>query len=488
MKRSCILVLFVFFITVGNSFALEFNQIELVSSNWGRTNWNLSTDVFLQHGNDPAVSYYVNDTGPYPMLLTSVFGGAFRFYLDDVSARFPGSVPSDFNGDTFQWVASEQDESLSAMGVASGIRQVPVSTNILITGDPEHPTISWTNVDTSLDDYNIRLFDGTGTLLQQWPVPFSLEPFFTFSDVTLQSGANYRIRVEARDFEYFQLYDDDENELALNARVLNRSNAEIPYWYGPEDMAMSVVLASPADLVLYDSQGRECREAYCEDIPGATFERSASGTQTIYLPQVTPGQYRLLFIGTENGICHLSVNWHSNGDLINSIGKSFGITDGGYLQSSILISPLVGALTGVLMDPLPFIPVQIEVLPSDCPKYLNPKSRRGQLPVVVLGTETFDVTQLDPDSLYLHGVNQNGWSIEDVTGPQSCDASTIDYYKSPDGYLDLPIKFIRSSILDVIQDQYGDLEEATLTLTGNLKEEYGRIPIRGEATIIILKQ
>ena len=232
MGKSISMCLFIFFITAGNCFAVSFNQIELVSSSFSDTNWGLSTDIILTDPISPTVTYSVNSEGPYPMPLSSVFGGAFWIYLDDTTVRYPGKLPSDFNGSTFSWNVADTANSLYATGVVSGIRNVPLSKDLNITGNDIHPTISWSNSDVLLDDYNIRLFDASGALLGQWPIPLSPNPSFTFTGFSFEIGKNYKIRVEARDFEFFDLHDDSGNQLTLRGKVNNRSNSEIPYSFG----------------------------------------------------------------------------------------------------------------------------------------------------------------------------------------------------------------------------------------------------------------
>jgi hypothetical protein len=99
-----------------------------------------------------------------------------------------------------------------------------------------------------LDDYNIRLFDAAGVLLGSWNAPLSANPSFTFTAFTFELGKNYKIRVEARDFESFDLYDGSGNPLSLHAQVLNRSNAEIPYTVGVSFNHIEVYSANDANF------------------------------------------------------------------------------------------------------------------------------------------------------------------------------------------------------------------------------------------------
>jgi len=232
MKKACALGLLLFLLTATNSFAVTFSSVEIFSSNSAGNNWQLGTDLFVNGAVSPTVTYYINSDGPYPMPFTSVWAGSLWLYLDDICARYSDTIPSDFNGDTFTWTVADTENNLYATGVASGIRQVPLSRGLTLSGDPYHPTLSWSNSDPALDSYNIRLFDATGALLGQWSVPLSSNPSFTFTAFTFELGKSYTIRVEAQDFVYFDLVDDSGNPLSLKGRVLNRSNSEIQYSVG----------------------------------------------------------------------------------------------------------------------------------------------------------------------------------------------------------------------------------------------------------------
>lgn len=134
--------------------------------------------------------------------------------------------------------------------------------------------------------------------------------------------------------------------------------------------------------------------------------------------------------------------------------------------------------------------VALDIKPLSCPNPLNVKSR-GVLPVAILGTEDFDVTQVDPGSVLLEGVAPLRWSLEDVATPFepfTCKEDCLDCTdKGPDAYLDLTLKFSTEEIVDALGD-VSDGECLVLTLTGNLKEEFEGKPIAGEDVVVILKK
>jgi hypothetical protein len=85
------------------------------------------------------------------------------------------------------------------------------------------------------------------------------------------------------------------------------------------------------------------------------------------------------------------------------------------------------------------------------------------VPVAVLGTDTFDATQIDPGSILLEGVAPLRWSLEDVSTPaegDSCPCSEA----GPDGIVDLTLKFPAPALIEAIGPvEQGDVVELTLT-------------------------
>ena len=146
----------------------------------------------------------------------------------------------------------------------------------------------------------------------------------------------------------------------------------------------------------------------------------------------------------------------------------------------------------VIIDVPCQIPVYVDIKPGSCPNPLNKKSK-GVLPVAVLGTEDFDVTAIDPETIQLNrscegcvGVAPIRWSYEDVATPftgELCDCHDLD----GDGILDLTLKFDTQDLVEKLDLCPLDGQTIPLTITGNLKEENGGTPIEGEDCIWILK-
>jgi hypothetical protein len=138
------------------------------------------------------------------------------------------------------------------------------------------------------------------------------------------------------------------------------------------------------------------------------------------------------------------------------------------------------------------LPVSVDIKPQSCPNPVNANSN-GVIPVAMLGTEDFDVSQIDPASITLAGVAPLRSDYEDVatpytgTVPQSNaqDCTTA----GADGYLDLTLKFSTQDVIAAISSSvpgHNDRETAVLTLSGSLLEEYGGWPVSGEDIIIYL--
>ena len=134
------------------------------------------------------------------------------------------------------------------------------------------------------------------------------------------------------------------------------------------------------------------------------------------------------------------------------------------------------------------VEVNVDIKPTSCPNPLNFKSK-GVLPVAILGTDEFDVSEIDPATVELEGVSPLRWAIEDVATPFDGVPSDCDDCSTPgpDGYQDLTLKFSTQAVVAAL----GDVEDGDcviLTLTGNLKEDFGGAAIQGEDVVKIIKK
>jgi hypothetical protein len=142
--------------------------------------------------------------------------------------------------------------------------------------------------------------------------------------------------------------------------------------------------------------------------------------------------------------------------------------------------------------------VAIDIKPQSCPNPLNVKVKgsnlissagrgpasgmNGVLPVAILGTADFDVTEIDISSVVLEGIAPIRSNTEDVAAPMPDDAGECECTTAgPDSHLDLTLKFLRSEIAATL-GPVGDGDEIPLTLTGNLLDG---TPIEGSDCVII---
>jgi hypothetical protein len=113
----------------------------------------------------------------------------------------------------------------------------------------------------------------------------------------------------------------------------------------------------------------------------------------------------------------------------------------------------------------------LDIKPRSCPNPLDVKSipKSGSVvPVAILGTETFDVRNVDVYTLLLEGVPPIHWEWEDVATamdepPMDCECIA----DGPDGFEDLTLKFYKDAIVAALLPVV-DGEYRVLTLTGEL--------------------
>jgi len=171
----------------------------------------------------------------------------------------------------------------------------------------------------------------------------------------------------------------------------------------------------------------------------------------------------------------LNATWTVFGDTYGNL-ISVNLQDGLYAYTRATIAP---------------IPVCVDIKPGSWPNPLQLK-KRGVLPVAICGTEEFDVTTIDPETVQLTleglgvGVSPLRWSYEDVATPYKGDpCSGHDY--GADGYLDITLKFKTQEVIETLGlDAFSDRDVVILMLTGNLKEEFDGTRIMGQDCIVIL--
>jgi hypothetical protein len=150
------------------------------------------------------------------------------------------------------------------------------------------------------------------------------------------------------------------------------------------------------------------------------------------------------------------------------------------LAMALMISPAVMLATPVAANG--DINIAVDIKPGSDPNSFNVKSK-GLLPVAILGTAVFDVTQVDPTSVALTyprfapgpspEVSPLRWNLEDV---------------NEDGVMDLVFKFHTQELLILTMTLEANGDEMVLQLIGNLQEDFGLTPIAGQDTLRIINK
>lgn len=109
----------------------------------------------------------------------------------------------------------------------------------------------------------------------------------------------------------------------------------------------------------------------------------------------------------------------------------------------------------------------LDIKPGSCPNPLTPMSQ-GVIPAALLGSATFDLSQVDVSTLALEGVAPIRVSIDDVGSPIADPKDDCDCEGSaPDGFDDLTLKFDTQDIISALGPLTGG-DVIELTLTGEL--------------------
>ncbi len=149
----------------------------------------------------------------------------------------------------------------------------------------------------------------------------------------------------------------------------------------------------------------------------------------------------------------------------------------------------------ILMNRSSALIIPLDIKPGSCPNPLNvkapkidmwvltdqnpvvsksqpddPPKPKAVLPVAILGTADFDVSDIDPATVALEGVPALRWNIEDVSTPvdeqaEECECNSL----GADGYSDLTLKFDKLLIVEALGEVHnGDV--IPLTITGELTD------------------
>jgi hypothetical protein len=222
-----------------------------------------------------------------------------------------------------------------------------------------------------------------------------------------------------------------------------------------------------------------------------------------------------LYVGTENPMTGGEIwrtaaaggppftDWEQNNDNgfgdINNNGTILGVVYNNYLYAGTS-NYETGCEVWNYSDVIPdVINVPVDIKPGSCPNPLNVKSM-GVFPAAIMGTENFDVTQVDPETL---GLRLKGtedplvaplrWAYADVGEPFLPFIGKVNCFEDclncscNDDCLDLVFHFEIQEVVAAL-GEVNDEDCLVMEIIGNLKEDSGCTPFVGEDVIRILKK
>lgn len=178
--------------------------------------------------------------------------------------------------------------------------------------------------------------------------------------------------------------------------------------------------------------------------------------------------------------------WTDEADI--TITVPVGTAEGDYFFDICLIGD--GAEYGrqeVTITVQNVIEVPFDVYPTSCPNPIN-RNGGGVIPMAILGTADFDVTQIDVGTIMVLGVAPTMWALEDVATPyypfigKILDNMSCNTYEG-DGLEDLTLKFDKADLAAMLAG-YSVGDVVALTITGQLIDGTDFI---GEDIIWIIK-
>ncbi|MEW6981649.1 hypothetical protein AAD001_03235 [Colwelliaceae bacterium 6471] len=135
--------------------------------------------------------------------------------------------------------------------------------------------------------------------------------------------------------------------------------------------------------------------------------------------------------------------------------------------------------------------VLIDIKPGSCKNPVNVKSK-GVLPVTVFGNENIDVSNINLESISLHGVAPLRSTIKDLGQPWlGLDDNSACEDKEPDGFNDLSLKFKTQEIVAAIKASGIAITDGAivqLTLEGQIEPLVEIQYFAGQDTIHIIKK
>jgi len=230
MKKILGITLFVFLFLSSNCFAVIFTYLEVVSDNRA-SEWTFRTDLSLDPSYSPSYNASFSVEGGSEYTLNHIF---FGFDVYDSGAI---GAPLDFANKTCSWNVTDGLAEIYAEGtIPPSVRQVELSTDVIISDKPtpNHPTVSWQNLDPYLSQYRLRVLLASDLTKVLWQTtltpPLAQNMTYTICGFSFQPGINYVIRIEARQILSFPVTGTGLGNLS-SAILQNRSTVFVNYAY-----------------------------------------------------------------------------------------------------------------------------------------------------------------------------------------------------------------------------------------------------------------
>ncbi|MHC4416241.1 MAG: FG-GAP-like repeat-containing protein [Planctomycetota bacterium] len=403
-------------------------------------------DLAVTNAGENSVWVFFNEgTGEGTFVLSQVIG---------VGSRPSAVTAADFNRDTFVdlAVANEQDNDVTVL-VNDGEGNFPtdgLTGGDLPTGGFGPLTLEPEDIDND-KDIDMAGINNQSQGVGAAGVPGSVFVLLNAGDGTFEPAITVDIGINPRDLSIGDLDRDDLADIvAVNADDATVSvliNEGAGAFAPPFELAVGMMPRSVDAENLDDDFDRDLAVVADDPLIGPAVQ---------VLRNLIDGGQKLMFDEPRGFGVEADPNFVVTGDL-----NGDGVFD--VVTVNTDDGPSGGSVTVLLSSPIPVgLTAPLDIKPGGCPNPLNRKSK-GVLPVALVGTESFDVEEVDIASLRLSradGVGGNAAPNEGPPGPHTvlddvatpfagelCDCHDL----AGDGVLDLSMKFMTQIVVAALE-------------------------------------
>ncbi len=420
------------------------------------------TDVLSASSGNDKIAWYQSDGGSPPAFTERVISitanGAFSVFATDVDGDGDTDVLSASADDKIAWYESDggsppafTERVIST--AADGARSVFAAD---VDGDGDTDVLS-----ASANDDKIAWYDSDGG----WPP--------SFTERVISTAAEWAISVFATDL------DGDGDIDVLSASLYGDKIA----WYENTTPRCGDGLVEAAEV---------CDDGFTDECGTCNADCTAVGTGSTCGDGELCPEFEMCD-PPDSDCCDASCHFEPPGTTCTDDGDP--CTDDTCVENECVHTPRPGCEAVVHLD----------IKPGSCPNPVNPRSM-GVVPMAILGSESFDVAQIDVDSLTLARADGVGGiappltgrhgprpRINDVTAPvegEPCDC----HHAGRDGIDDLLLKISTPELTEALElRSLTRGESVMLTLSGSLFdgtafEAYDCIVIPGKGATSVLQR